>query len=43
MCESRGMGTEGQERRGVKTSYPAAVTGNVGMEEVTFVFKIGKW
>lgn len=33
---------EGQERIGVKTSYPAAITRNVGMGEVTLVFKIGK-
>lgn len=37
------QGWEKQERRGVKTSYPVATFGSIEMQEVTFIFKTGKW
>lgn len=32
-----------QERRGVKTSYLVATSGSIRMQEVTFIFKTGKF
>lgn len=37
------QGREKQERRGVKTSYPVTTSGSTGMQELTFIFKTGKW